>query len=103
MIKDASVFTSCFAYIRTYKLHIVNGMGLHIQHIGFAMLNTLYKTHIHLNNILHIFTIIKNLLNVSKLLTNNDVLIEFHKTSCFVKDKRIWTILLKWIVGGGLY
>lgn len=67
------------------------------------LINTLSTTSIYLNNILHVPAITKNLLNISKLLHNNAVLIEFHPIMCFVKDNNTWTILLKGIVRGGLY
>lgn len=67
------------------------------------LINILSTTSIYLNNILHVPAITKNLLNISKLLYNNAILIEFHPTLCFVKDKNTGTILLKGIVRGGLY
>lgn len=67
------------------------------------LINTLSTSSIYLNNILHVPAITKSLLNISKLLHNYAVLIEFHPTMCFVKDKNTETILLKGIVRGGLY
>lgn len=101
--KDAGIFQSYYVFGGTNKLYIGNGLGLDIQHIGSALLSTLSTIPIHLNNILHVPAIIKNLLSVSKLLTNNDILIEFHSTCCFVKAKNSRTVLLKGIAKGGLY
>ena len=85
--KEASIFSSYSVYHGFDKLHVGNGMGLHIKHVGCTILNTHAATSIYLNNILHVPTITKNLLSVSKLLADNDVVVEFYKTSCFVKDK----------------
>ncbi|KAH9686754.1 Disease resistance protein [Citrus sinensis] len=101
--KEAGIFSSYSVYHGIDKLHVGNGMGLHIKHVGCTILNTLAAKPIYLNNILHVPAITKNLLSVSKLLADNDVVIEFHKTSCFVKDKNSGIILLKGIARGGLY
>ncbi|KAK9200689.1 hypothetical protein WN944_015887 [Citrus x changshan-huyou] len=101
--KEACIFSSYSVYHGIDKLHVGNGMGLHIKHIGCTILNTLAATPIYLNNILHVPAITKNLLSVSKLLADNDVVVEFHKTSCFFKDKNSGIILLKGIARGGLH
>ncbi|KAH9762091.1 retrovirus-related pol polyprotein from transposon RE1 [Citrus sinensis] len=101
--KEAGIFSSYSVYHGFDKLHVGNGMGLHIKHVGCTILNTHAATSIYLNNILHVPAITKNLLSVSKLLADNDVVVEFHKTSCFVKDKNSRIILLKGIARGGLY
>ncbi|KAH9800494.1 retrovirus-related pol polyprotein from transposon RE1 [Citrus sinensis] len=101
--KEAGIFSSYSVYHGFDKLHVGNGMGLHIKHVGCTILNTHAATSIYLNNILHVPAITKNLLSVSKLLADNDVVVEFHKTSCFVKDKNSGIILLKGIARGRLY
>ena len=95
--KEASIFSSYSVYHGFDQLHIGNGMGLHIKHVGCTILNTHATTSIYLNNILHVPTITKNILSVSKLLADNDVVVKFHKTSCFFKDKNSGIILLKGI------
>lgn len=45
----------------------------------------------------------KNLMSVSKLIANNDVLIEFGSYGCQVKDKNTGIILLKGKLRNGLY
>ncbi|KAH9754624.1 retrovirus-related pol polyprotein from transposon RE1 [Citrus sinensis] len=101
--KEAGIFSSYSVYHGFDKLHVGNGMGLHIKHVGCTRLNTLAATSIYLNNILHVLAITKNLLSVSKLLADNDVVVEFYKTFCFVNDKNSGIILLKGIARGGLY
>ena len=101
--KEAGIFSSYSIYHGFDKLHVGNGMGLHIKHVGCTRLTTLAATSIYLNHILHVPAITKNLLSVSKLLADNDVVVEFYKTFCFVKDKNSGIILLKGIARGGLY
>lgn len=83
--KNASIFSSYSVYHGIDKLHVGNGVGLHIQHVGCTILNTLAAIPLYLNNILHVPAITKNLLSVSKLLADNDVLIKFHKIFLFCK------------------
>ena len=59
-------------YLGNKKLTIDNGQGLAIKHIGHFFLSTSDKT-ILLKNILHVPSIIKNLLSISKIVCNNDV------------------------------
>lgn len=101
--KDIGIFFYCSVFIGNDKLHIGNGMGLDIHHVGSVLLSTISATPLYLNNVLHVPAITKNLLSVSKLLVDNNVLIEFHSTTCFVKAKTSGTILPKGIVRGGLY
>lgn len=103
MTKDEGIFFSCSFFAITDELHIGNGMGLDIHHIGLVLLSTLSAAPLYLNNVLHVPTITKNLLTVFKLLEDNNVLNEFHSTTCFVKAKTLGTILLKGITRGRLY
>lgn len=84
-------------------MHICNGLSLQIQHVGSAILNTLITQKLYLTNILHVPAITKNLLNVYRLLTDNNAIIEFHESICFVKDKNTGITLLKGIARNGLY
>ena len=80
-----------------------NGLGLQIHHVGSAILNTLTTQNLYLTNILHVPDITKSLLSVSRLLADNNAIIEFHKSICFVKDKNTRITLLKGIARDGLY
>ena len=72
------------------KLLVGNGAGLSITHVGSAAL----KSHnfnnasltLKLNDILLAPQITKNLISISKLTKDNDVVIEFTNNICFVKD-----------------
>lgn len=56
---------------------------------------------LYLLNVLHVTTITKNFLNISKLLANNNILINFRDNVYFVKSKNTRIILLKEIARGG--
>lgn len=73
-------------------------MGLSICNIGSAIIQTSTTSHVYLHNVLHIT---KNLINVSKLLVDNNIFIEFHHNACFVKAKSSEIILLKGIAKRG--
>ena len=68
------------------QLAFGNGKKLFISHIGCYVLPTCdpYK-HIALNNILYVPDITKNLISISKLLHDNDINVEFHKSVYIVK------------------
>lgn len=78
-------------------------MGLLIHNIGTAVVKTLIAITFYLHNVLYVPIITKNLLSVSKLLADSNVLIEFYDNICFVKAKNTGIILLKLIATGGLY
>lgn len=58
---------------------------------------------IHKKDILHAPKIAKNLMSVSKLTIDNNVLVEFHSQACFVKDKVIRRTLLQGKIKEGMY
>ncbi|KAL9413756.1 hypothetical protein AB3S75_042279 [Citrus x aurantiifolia] len=91
------------------QLVIGNGQGLSITHVGDACFtykrsNVAYKpTHILLKNMLLVPDITKNLLNISKLTTDNNLSIEFVGDVCYVKDSLTRQVLLKGLAEKGLY
>lgn len=89
-------------YTGPEKIHVGNGMGLPITHVGSASLHVNSRV-FHLKNLLHVPSITKNLLSVSQFCTDNNVYFEFNSTSCFVKDQRTKKVLLQGAVEGGLY
>ncbi|KAH9751439.1 reverse transcriptase Ty1/copia-type domain-containing protein [Citrus sinensis] len=101
--QDAGILSKYSTYHGLEKLHVGNGMGLPIHNVGFVTVKTLTTTPIYLNHILHVLTITKNLISISKLLADNNVFIEFYNHICFVKDKNSRITLLKGIARGGLY
>ena len=100
--QDAGILSKYSTYHGIEKLHIGNGMGLPIHNVGCVAVKTLSTTPIYLNHVLHVPTITKNLISVSRLLADNNVFIEFHNHVCFVKDKNSRITLLKGIARGGL-
>ncbi|KAH9682999.1 retrovirus-related pol polyprotein from transposon RE1 [Citrus sinensis] len=74
------------------KLVVGNGAGLSITHLGHATLkmldgNTNAPFTLNLTNILLVPQITKNLISISQLTKDNNVIVEFTDKSCFVKDK----------------
>ena len=92
----------------TSKLVVGNGVGLNITHIGITALklynsndNTSYT--FKLNDILLVPQVTKNLISISNLTKDNDVVIEFTDNFCFLKDKVKNLIILLGKVEKGLY
>jgi GAG-pre-integrase domain len=83
-------------------VHIGNDTGLEIAHKGSSLLLTTLKP-LTLTNVLNVPEIIKNLLSVSQLTLDNDILIEFSSNSYFIKDKQTNQILLHGTLNNGLY
>ena len=79
------------------------GKGLSFTHIGYTYFYTSLGAILHLTDMLCDPHITKNLISVSKLLTNNNVIIEFSSEFCFVKDKVNGTLLAQEIAKEGLY
>lgn len=84
------------------KLIISNGHGLTISHIGSSHL-AVGNHKLLLKNLLFVPHITKNLLSISKLTTDNSLIIEFCGNTCFLKDKKKRTILLEGVAMKGLY
>jgi hypothetical protein len=82
---DLNAFTSYTPYNGTDKLCVGDGKGLNISNIRSGSLFTT-STHLHLHNILHVLEILKPLLSISQLLTDNNVYVEFNLNSYLIKD-----------------
>ncbi|KAH9786678.1 retrovirus-related pol polyprotein from transposon RE1 [Citrus sinensis] len=91
------------SYSGSEMLLVGNGKGLSITHIGYTYFYTSLGTLLHLTDMLCVPHLTKNLISVSKLLANNNVIIEFTYEFCFVKDKVKGTLLAQGITEGGLY
>ena len=75
---------------------------MHITHIGHSTLPT--SSHpLHLNNVLHIPSVTRNLLAVRKLALDNNVFFEFHPWYFLVKDRNTRAVLLIGGCRGGRY
>ncbi|XP_029127015.1 uncharacterized protein LOC109796422, partial [Cajanus cajan] len=88
------------------QIFIGNGQGLHINGSGFSSFLSPIKSNFcfKLNDLLHVPSITKNLLSVSKFAKDNSVYFEFHSHCCFVKSQVTNEILLQGVVGSdGLY
>ena len=83
-------------------VHMGNGTCLSIKHIGNTLISSFDPSRSHsLKNILHVIT--KNLVSVSQFKKDNNVFIEFHSSTCFVKDQVTKVILLQGTLQKGLY
>lgn len=56
-----------------------------------------------LKNMLHVPHIRRNLMNIAKLTTDNNVVVEFNSNFCFVKDKDTRRVMLQGVLKDGLY
>lgn len=90
-------------YFGSEELLVGNGNGLKIKHIGSVLLATYSHKPLLLNHVLHVPHITKNLLSVSQLLTDNNVLVEFVDNLCLIKARNSGILLLRGIAKEGLY
>ena len=86
--------TSYLPYEGLDKLHIGNGAGMTISHIGSS---TLYFSNytISLHDVLFVPSFAKNLISLSRLLRDNSILIEFFSNCCVIKDRLTMDTLLQ--------
>ncbi|KAL5736516.1 hypothetical protein ACOSQ2_031304 [Xanthoceras sorbifolium] len=72
------------------KLVIGDGNHLHISNIGHSTIQTHTTPYhqLHLKNILHVPSITKNLLSISKLTKDNNAFAEFHDNGCMCKSPK---------------
>jgi len=91
-------------YTGSEKVSIGNGSRLPIHSIGIATYTDL-STHntFSLTNLLHVPSISKNLLSVSRFARENFVFFEFYPDMCFVKRQGTNEILLQGKLDDGLY
>jgi hypothetical protein len=82
------------------QVQVANGSGLSISHIGHS---NLAGSSLHLKDILQVPHIRKNILSVYRLVSDNDVFVEFHCHVFYVKDKATRRIILQGRSHGGLY
>ncbi|KAF8403163.1 hypothetical protein HHK36_011260 [Tetracentron sinense] len=89
-------------YTGNDSMKVGDGTGLPIQHIGNSSLHTTSST-FHLNDILHVPSITKNLLSVHRFTRDNNVFFEFHPNHFYIKDRRSGKLLFQGTSKGGLY
>jgi hypothetical protein len=90
------------AYTGPDQMRVGNGIGLSINHIGSAHISCPNRSFI-LKNLLHVPSICKNLLSVSKFAHDNSVFFEFHSSFFVIKDCRTRSILHQGPLKHGLY
>ena len=83
------------------RLAVGNGVTLPISHISVCHLPT-YRP-LALRNILLVPSIEKNRISISKFTSDNDAIVEFNSSSCFVKDKIFNVTLLTYTLHEGLH
>jgi len=90
---DLVTLTDSAPYLGNDHLHVGDGKGLSISHIGHTMLCSPKRTFTS-SNILHIPHITKPLLSVQKIYHDNNVYFEFHVSMFCVKDLTTKAVLL---------
>ncbi|KAE8667725.1 hypothetical protein F3Y22_tig00112383pilonHSYRG00494 [Hibiscus syriacus] len=99
---DASNLTTSSDYTGPGKVVVGNGHSLSIARAGSSTMTTNSRVLV-LNDLLHVPSVTKNLLSVSKFARDNKVFFEFHAGSCLVKDEVTGAVLLKEQENAGLY
>lgn len=75
-------------YSGNQLLYVGNGQGLHITHIGYTYLPTSCDSFPHLQDILCIPHLTKNLISISKLLEDNNLVIELLPICVLLRTRR---------------
>lgn len=92
------------AYTGTEKIHIGDGSGLDIHHIGCSSFKSSFNSKVlSLNQLLHVPSITKNLLSVSKFAADNKVYFVFFPNNCSVHDQVSHNILMEGKLQDGHY
>ncbi|KAL4378290.1 hypothetical protein GQ457_02G009000 [Hibiscus cannabinus] len=99
---DSTTMLRSSSYNGPGKLTVGNGVQLEVKGTGQSAMFTSSRV-LMLNNLLHVPSITKNLLSVSKCARDNDVFFEFHADTCYVRDERSNKVLLQGRECGGLY
>lgn len=85
------------------QIHLANGLGIPITHIGKSSVQTCSSLPLTLNSLLHVPSATKNLISVSKITFDNKVFFEFHANRCLLKCQDTQRVLLQGTVKDGLY
>jgi hypothetical protein len=84
------------------QVHVTNGSGMTIKHIGHSAVSTPHRR-ILLKNALHVPQATRNLASVHRLTANNEVFLEFHPTFFLVKDRSMRRTLMHGPCKNGFY
>jgi histone deacetylase 1/2 len=99
---DLATLTASEPYLGNDNLHVGDGKGLPISHLGHTKIYTPHHSFT-LSNVLHVPAITKPLLSVQKFCLDNNVYFEFHPCVFYVKDLNTHEILLSGQSKDGLY
>jgi len=99
---DLATLSNSAPYLGNDHLHVGDGNGLSISHIGHTMLRS-PKCTFTLSNILYVPHFTKPLLSVQKFYHDNNVYFEFHVSMFCVKDLTTKAVLLSGQSNDGLY
>ncbi|KAK9155098.1 hypothetical protein Sjap_002578 [Stephania japonica] len=99
---DPSQLNNCMPYGGNKSLMVGNGKYLPITSVGSTLLPSIHSR-LSFHNTLCVPSIKKNLLSVSQLTRDNNVVIEFRPDVCLVKDIRTSEVLLHGHLHNGLY
>jgi len=92
----------CERYNGQDQVHVANGSGMMIRHVGQSVISTPDRN-LHLNNILHVPSANKNLISVHRLATDNQAFLEFHPDFFVIKDQATKKVIHSGKCEGGLY
>jgi hypothetical protein len=84
------------------QVQIANGSGLKISHVGHSLLPGSSRP-LHLNHILYVPSINKNLCSIHRLTSDNNAFMQLHPHSFYLKDQILKRVLLQGRSRGGLY
>ena len=73
-------------YSGNEQVHAANGTGMEIGYVGHSILHS-PRTHIHLNNVLHVPQASKSLISVNRLARDNNAFLEFHPNHFSIKEQ----------------
>jgi len=104
MTNNTNNFSNKTSYHGHDVVKLGNGLGIPITDIGSAHFTLPHtNTVIHLHQLLHVPTITKNVMSVSKFAKDNDVFSEFHTNQCLVKSQATKQVLFQGKLRDGLY
>jgi hypothetical protein len=84
------------------QIYTVSGSGMHIAHVGKYVIHTLCRN-LHLNNMIHVPQVSKNLASIHHIASDNNVFFELHPNVFFIKDRESRRTLPHGRSRGGLY
>ena len=102
--KDVSNVITRNKYMGQDRIHMGNGTGSSTHHMGpSSFLSQFCSKILPLKHLLHVPTITKNLVIVSKFVRDNNIFFEFHPNSCFIQDHISKVVLMAEKLRNGLY